>query len=91
MEPITKTRIEIYIRYKGDEDALVYSASSEERCLVHGEIWKLLRRLEQALFLIDKGLASEAFEAAVVKELDERFSETEAVQMFKQYVGGADV
>ena len=67
---ISKQKLNIYNKYKGDIDAWSRSGSKKEKEVISDDEWFLIDELLQDLQLVEKGLASESF----IKDFNSRLN-----------------
>jgi hypothetical protein len=58
---ITRWKLEIYARYRGDIDWLVRSGPSDDQAGVSVDEWGRIDELVRALTVVERGLAAETF------------------------------
>jgi len=58
---ITKAKLEIYIKYKGDGDMFVRCKTKSERELIDNNDFGIIDDLLQNIEIVDNGLASQFF------------------------------
>lgn len=80
---ITKDKIKIYRKYRGDIDSWVKNGSKKEKLIMNDEDWYLIDGLIQDLFLVNKGLVSLAFDNDLNNRLKEKCDSEETIQLLK--------
>lgn len=68
---LTAKKITTYNKYSGDIDMWARMRKSRELEIMSDEDWTLIDELIQNIGLIEKGLASKAFEAETINKLNE--------------------
>lgn len=61
MSNVSRTQLEIFWKYRGDEDAFSRVASAAERDIMDGISWPLLSDIIQRVRLVVSGKASDTF------------------------------
>jgi hypothetical protein len=80
---ITKEKINIYERYKGDPDAWARNANSREISLMADEEWALISGLLQDIKLASKGLVSIDFKNQINRKLEECCDNKNTIELLK--------
>lgn len=66
---ITKEKIDIYNKYKGDSDMFVRCRNKKERDLINSGDFGLIADLLQNIEIADNGLASQSFKDKLAADL----------------------
>ena len=80
---ITKAKIEIYKKYKGDGDMFVRCMTKGERDIISNGDFGLIDDLLQNMEIVDKGLASQSFKDKLTNDLRETV-DIDCIDLIKQ-------
>lgn len=87
---LTSEKIKVFKNYKGYYDGYYMQSKNKDK-VITGNEWALLDNLIQDIFLFRKGLASESFEAALMKRLKESCDSDETINLcfeLERYLNG---
>ena len=80
---ITKEKIEIYKKYKGDIDQWARLGKKKEQKIIDDEDWFLIDEIVQDIQLIKNGQASDEFEIRLNEKLKRVFDEERTLEYLR--------
>jgi len=81
---ITKDKLKVYKRYKGEIDRWVRSGSKKEKSIMTDNDWYLIDGFNQDLFLLERGLISSDFKNELTTRLKESCENEFIVNQLKE-------
>lgn len=84
---ITKDKIKIYSKYKGDIDMFARVANKTEEKTISTKDWYLIDDLLQDLILINSGKTSSSYMDELSNKQKENLEDEEALQLLKTLAG----
>ena len=81
---ISKEKIAIYNRFKGDIDAWARVGSKSQQSVMEDADWYMIDSLKQDTNLFEKGFASDDFVSALQKRLEENCDSKETISLLKE-------
>lgn len=88
---ITKEKIKIYKKYKGDVDRYIRLGGKQEWGMMDDKDFFLLRGLLQDLTMVNNGLTAESYSNSVNQRLIENCDGMETVEQIRDLVEGREV
>lgn len=81
---ITREKLEIYERYKGDGDALIRVGTPQEKHALNYSDWKLIENLLQDIQLISNNQTSDTYADEVKQVLYQKCDSSDTVEKLKE-------
>lgn len=82
---ISKSQIDIYQKYNGDDDSFSRIATLEEKQEIQSPYWSTIRKLLSDIGIVHNGLASDEFEFKVRQRLKDECDTLETLEYLLNY------